>query len=92
MPVITNPAPGTTLLDDKVTFEWSAKDTPVSQWWLYVGTSKGGREIYNSGSLGTQLFETVTGLPVDGSTIFVRLWYRIGGTWQYADTTYTAHH
>ncbi len=90
MPVITNPAPGTTLLDDKVTFEWSAKDTPVSQWWLYVGTSKGGREIYNSGSLGTQLFETVTGLPVNGSTIYVRLWYRTGGVWRFVDSKYIA--
>jgi photosystem II stability/assembly factor-like uncharacterized protein len=89
-PVITNPNPGATLTGDQLTFEWSAAGVPVSQWWLYVGAYPGGRNIYDSGSLGTQLFETVTGLPVDGSTIFVRLWYRTGGVWQFADHEFTA--
>lgn len=90
MPKITNPMSGATLTDDKLTFEWSAEGTPVAQWWLYVGSSLAGRDIYDSGSLGTQLFETVTGLPMDGRTIFVRLWYRTGGRWQFVDTQYIA--
>jgi hypothetical protein len=90
-PDITTPAAGAVLSDSIVTFEWTTNGTPVSQWWLYVGASQGGYNIYNSGSLGTKLFETVTGLPKDGSTIFVRLWYRTGGTWQFVDTSYTAH-
>ncbi len=90
VPAITNPVAGSTLSGDTVTFEWTASGTQVSQWWLYVGTNQGGRDIYDSGSLGTSLFETVTGLPTDGSQVFVRLWYRAGGTWQFVDSQYTA--
>ena len=89
-PGMTNPTPGAVLGGDNVTFEWSGEGTQVAQWWLYVGSSLGGRDIYNSGSLGTRLFETVTGLPVDGRAVFVRLWYRTGGQWQFVDTQYVA--
>jgi hypothetical protein len=76
----TNPIPGATLTDDTVTFEWTAAGTQVSLWWLYVGSRRGGRDLYDSGSLGTNLFETVPGLPADGRQLFVRLWYRRHGT------------
>ena len=33
---------------------------------------------------------TVTGLPVDGRTLYVRLWSVIGGVWSFTDYTYTA--
>ena len=33
---------------------------------------------------------TVTGLPTNGSTIYVRLWSFISGSWQNTDYTYTA--
>jgi hypothetical protein len=32
----------------------------------------------------------VSGLPTDGRTIYVRLWWRIGGSWFFGDSTYTA--
>jgi len=78
------------LVGDNVTFEWTPGDVTVSQWWLYVGSATGGREYYNSGSLGTSLFETVTGLPTNGSTIYVRLWHREGSVWRSTDAQYTA--
>ncbi len=90
MPSMTNPVPGATFSGDTVTFEWSANGTAVAQWWLYVGSRLGGREHHDSGSLGTALFETVPGLPRDGSQVFVRLWYRTAGAWRSIDTTYTA--
>jgi hypothetical protein len=89
-PAMTAPVPGSVLSGDTVTFEWSAGDTQVAQWWLYVGSLQGGDDYYNSGSLGTNLFEIVTGLPADGSPVHVRLWYRSGGTWQFIDASYTA--
>lgn len=89
-PRITTPAPGSALSGSTVTLEWTANGTAVAQWWMYVGTAKGASDIYNSGSLGTRLFENVTGIPTDGSLVFVRLWYRTGGAWQYADFRYTA--
>ena len=90
VPSMTNPVPGSTLSGDTATFEWTASGTQVSQWWLYVGSSQGARDLYDSGSLGTSLFETVTGLPTNGSQVFVRLWYRVAGTWKSMDTQYTA--
>jgi hypothetical protein len=32
----------------------------------------------------------VSNLPVDGRTIYVRLWTRFSNRWQYSDTTYRA--
>jgi photosystem II stability/assembly factor-like uncharacterized protein len=89
-PEITAPVPGSVLTGDTETFEWRDNGTAVAQWWLYVGSAKGDRDIYNSGSLGTAVFETVTGLPTDGRRVFVRLWYRGSGTWRFRDFEFTA--
>ena len=89
-PAITSPVPGSELPGDSVTFEWTDSGAAVSQWMLYIGTSEGERDLYNSGSLGTSLSTTVAGLPIDGSQLFVRLWYTIGGEWQSQDFQYTA--
>jgi hypothetical protein len=89
-PAVTSPVPNSELPGDSATFEWTASGAAVSQWWLYIGTSEGERDLYNSGSLGASLSTTVAGLPVDGSQLFVRLWYMIGGEWQSQDFQYTA--
>jgi len=88
-PVITSPAPGSTLSGTSETFQWSANGSAVTEWWVYVGTSVGGKEIYDSGSLGSSTSTTVSRLPTDGSTVWVRLWY-VDGDWQWVDFQYTA--
>jgi hypothetical protein len=60
----------------------------VSGYWLQIGTTMGGTNIY-SADQGTNLSRTVNGLPVNGSTLYVRLWSRIGDGWLYNDYTYT---
>ena len=88
-PRITSPVPSTTLTADIIDIEWS---TPVETW-LYAGSSPGARDYLDSGNLGEVSNAALTNLPVDGSTIFVRLWYRsIAGTgaWEFIDETYTA--
>ena len=87
-PLVTNPVPGTQLAGGTETFQWSANGASVSEWWLYVGTSVGGKEIHDSGSIGGALSATVSGLPTDGSTVWVRLWY-VSGSWQYIDFQYS---
>ena len=57
---------------------WNANGTAVSEWWLYVGTSPGARDILDSGSLGSATSMTVNNLPTDGSTVYARLFYRNG--------------
>jgi hypothetical protein len=85
---ITSPAPGATLPSSTVTFGWSP-GIGVTEYWLDVGTSAGGTQLY-SRSEGANLSVTVSGLPTNGSTVFVRLWSRIAGAWQFNDYAYTA--
>lgn len=44
-PEMTSPTPGSTFDGPSATFSWSANDTAVNRWWLYVGTSRGSRDI-----------------------------------------------
>jgi hypothetical protein len=85
---ITSPAPGSTLGSSTVTFVWST-GSGVAEYWLEVGTNFGSNQIYGQ-SQGTNLSATVSGLPANGSTVYVRLWSRISGAWQFNDYTYTA--
>jgi len=87
--VLTSPAPGSTLTTSTVTFQWSA-GTGVSQYYLSVSkVSAGGTDLY-ANTEGTSLSQTVNGLPTNGATLYVRLWWLIGSTWSYTDYTYTA--
>jgi hypothetical protein len=85
---ITSPVPGSTLTSSTVTFVWNT-GSGVERYWLDVGTTLGGTQIYTD-SQGTNLSMTVSGLPTNGSTVYVRLWSLIGGAWQINDYTYTA--
>ena len=85
---ITAPVPQATLQSGSATFAWRSGGT-VGQYWLSVGTTAGGSDLYNQ-SIGTGLTATVNGLPTDGSTVYVRLWSLIGGTWLFNDYTYTS--
>ena len=85
---LTSPAPGSTLAGSSATFTWTA-GTANSQYWLYVGTTPGGSDVYNS-STGTNLSATVNGLPINGQTLYVRLWWLNGGVWGSTDYTYNA--
>lgn len=90
-PRITSPAPLGVLDGSTVTFEWTADGEIVDEWALDIGTGRGASDIYTSGSLpGTTFSHTVTGLPVDGSQVFVRLHYLIGTEWGFRDALYTA--
>ena len=89
-PTLVSPPPPSTLPGSMVIFTWSNGGLPVAEWWLYVGTSAGANDLFDSGSLGSALSMTIDGSPTDGEAIFVRLWYVLDGTWQYSDFQYTA--
>ena len=89
-PEITSPAPGLALAGSSVTFVWSANGVSVLEWWLYVGSSQGRSNYFNSGSLGSNRTVTALGLPTDGSQLHVRLWFRTIGGWLFNDFLYTA--
>ncbi len=85
--VITSPVPGSTLSGSTVTFIWN--DVGADQYQLDIGSSQGGTDYYSQ-SQGTGLETTVSGLPTDGSTLYVRLWTVWGQQWNYTDFEYTA--
>jgi hypothetical protein len=81
------PAPSSTLTSSTVTFQWTG-GTGVSLYWLTAGRTAGSHELYSAGL--ASLSTTVLMLPSDGSTVYMRLWSRLNGGWQYNDYTYTA--
>jgi hypothetical protein len=87
-PSITSPLPGSTLTSSSATFQWSS-GVGVTNYFLYVGSSAGANDIFGQ-SVGLSLSTSVSNLPVNGSTLYVRLWWAIAGVWQYSDYTYTA--
>ncbi|QLQ30663.1 MAG: hypothetical protein HZT40_02460 [Candidatus Thiothrix singaporensis] len=59
----------------------------MTAWQLLAGSSAGGSNYQDSGQLAsTVTSRTVSGLPTDGSTVYVRLRYQIGGVWSYQTT------
>ena len=61
---MTSPVPGSILPGSTVTFTWNA-GASNTQYWLYVGTSPGGTQIWNENQ-GANLTRTVIGIPTDG--------------------------
>ncbi len=87
--VITTPPPSSTLSGSSVTFDWTA-GSGATAYWIDVGSTAGGHDIYSSGNLGNVLSTTVSGLPTNGSTIYVTLYSMVGGVWVSNAYTYTA--
>jgi hypothetical protein len=81
------PVPASILSGPEETFGW----TPGSglRYGLQVGSAPGAGDLYAADE-GPGLSATVTGLPLDGRTVYVRLWTLVGGAWTFSDYTYTA--
>jgi len=87
---IYSPAPGTTLPGNSATFQWFGPPGTTA-FWIDVGSTQGGNNYYQSGSLPTTtLSATINGLPTDGSTVYVTFWVLVNGSWTNTQYTYTA--
>jgi hypothetical protein len=84
---MTSPANGSTLSGASQNFTWT-DGTGATGYAIYAGSSVGGYEYFSS--LYASTSGTVTGLPTNGATVYIRLWTNLGGTWQSNDYTYTA--
>jgi uncharacterized protein (DUF486 family) len=82
-----SPAGGAFLPSSNVTFTWT-RGTGVSQNFLYVGNTPGSSEYFYDYI--TDGSTTVSGIPTDGRTIYVRLWSLPASGWTYLDYSYTA--
>ncbi len=87
---MTSPTPGSMLSGSSVNFYWISA-IGATAYWLDVGTILGQGNIFGQ-NVSLSANQTVTGIPRDGSTIYVRLWTQSGGSWQFNDYTYTAFH
>ena len=87
--VMSIPTPGSTFGGASVAFTWSA-GSGASAYWLDVGTAVGQGNIFGQ-NVALVTSRTVTGIPTNGATIYVRLWTLLGSTWSYNDYTYTAY-
>lgn len=85
---MVNPKPGSILSGSTVRFEWSGHRP--SAWWLDIGSQLGAADYFDSGPLGGNRSTTVTTLPTDGSTVYLRLWYFVSGKWLNTDFQYQA--
>ena len=83
---MTSPSNGATI-QPTTTFTWNTGGGNA-EYWLYVGTTVGGSDIY-TGSQGTSTSKTLSNLP-SGTTLYVRLWSRCASnnTWTYNDYSY----
>ena len=88
--MITSPTPGSTLSGTSVTFTWSA-GAGATGYWIDAGSTPGGNQYFQSGNIGNVLTKTVTGLPSDGSTVYVTLYTLVGGNWLNNQYTYIAY-
>ena len=83
------PRAGSTLRGSIQEFRWDLGNVPLTSAWLYAGSVLGGSQ-YGSRSVGTDTAASLDGLPTDGSTVFMRVWYRSGGTWLRFDEEFVA--
>ncbi len=85
---LTSPANGSTFSGSSATFAWNAGNG-AQDYFLYVGNTAGANDIYGADQ-GLSLSRTVSGIPTDGRTIFVRIWTMLNGGWQFTDYTFFA--
>lgn len=89
-PGLVAPSNGLGLPGADVEFQWTDNGHGVEQWLLDIGTAQDGSDLLEGNFPEGQNSVQVTGLPTDGSTLHVRLWYRIGSIWNHVDYQYTA--
>jgi hypothetical protein len=82
---LTSPAQGATGVVAPHVFQWTTvPGSPI--YYLYVGTVIGAKNVVNTGEL-TQTSYAVAAVP-SATTLYARMWTKIGGVWRYQDTTF----
>lgn len=88
---LTSPTPATVFQNTSVEFSWDT-GSGGTQFVLALATSPALLEAAPFGDIhvssGTDTSKTVFNIPLDGQDVFVRLWSKIEGNWQYADYQY----
>jgi uncharacterized repeat protein (TIGR03803 family) len=91
--VLTTPTPDSTLASPSVTFSWTAaaNATGYALWAGTTGTGSGSDNLYYSGEKASTVTSlVVSGLPVNGEAIYMRLITYYGSASTYTTYTYTS--
>lgn len=83
-PAFVSPPAGADLASVSA-MSWSGHGTAVLEWWLSLGSTLGGYDVWDSGSLGTQTSTAIPQLARDGRTVYARLWFRSNTGWGFRD-------
>lgn len=83
---LVGPTPHTQLASTTVTFKWASTQS-VDEFKLEIGSKPGGNDIY-SASQGEATAVTVSNLPWQSRSVYVRLWARVAGVWEFTDYAY----
>ena len=60
--------------------------SPSTDWWLYLGTTQGAKDIFDSGRRATP--SVAVPVPADADLIWIRLYYLKNGKWPHVDFVY----
>jgi hypothetical protein len=82
------PIPTSTFTANSVPFTWSA-DASATAYWIDIGSSAGGNNVWSSGNLGKVFATTDFNVPANGKTIYATLYSLVGGQWKSTSCTYT---
>ena len=85
---LTSPAAGS-VVGGTVAFEWTPSNDATQLYQLHVGTAPGKQDVHASGTL-SATSALISGVPQDGSTLFVRIYSFLNNTWVYEEVTYVA--
>jgi hypothetical protein len=84
---LTSPLPGSTLAASGQILTW-APVGGATGYILYLGTSAGAGNLLDAHTTSTSV--TTGNLPINGETIYARLWTNFNGVWKHNDYTFTA--
>jgi hypothetical protein len=86
---LTSPTQGATFAGSSQSFTWNSVGGATGGYTLFLGsTGVGSNNLLSAHTTATTV--TANNLPVNGETIYARLWTICNGVWTYNDYTFTA--
>jgi len=86
---ILSPTPGSVLDGSFQTFTWRYDGVTPESSWIFAGSDEGGWQ-YAVKWTGVGNSTSIGGLANGDTTVYIRLWYRVNGSWRFVDETYKA--
>lgn len=88
-----SPTTGATLSGNNQLFTWSNGGSSSRAYDVHVGSTKGANNYFDSSGIGSATSINVTNLPINGSTVYARLYWTDNNwsTKKFVDVTYKAY-